>query len=328
MALLNQSSLPDAALPCAEPRFDVVALGEALIEFSQNPDGLGWQQGFGGDTSNFAVAAARAGARSAYLTRLGEEDFGQALLAMWRDEGVDCAAVELDPNAPTGIYFIRYDKTGHHFSYRRSGSAATHMTLSSGFAGVIRQTRWLHVSGISQAISTRACDTVFEAIALARSHGVRVSFDLNYRPRLWPATRAAAIARATVPMCDLFLPSIDEAAALFGQDDPRQLADWALSCGAQAVAVKLGPRGAWVANQTGQCAIAAHCVDVVDATGAGDCFGGVLVARLAAGDELGRAAQAAAVAASIATTGRGAIAPLPRWQKISAILSESAQRTQ
>ena len=298
-------------------RFDVVALGEPLIEFSQIPGSTDWRQGFGGDTSNFAIAAQRAGARSAYLSRVGKEDFGEALLSLWTREGVEYGAVERDPDHPTGLYFIRYDERGHAFSYRRAGSAATRVQLTDAFRARIQASQWLHVSGISQAISERACDTVFEAIAFAKANGTRVSYDLNFRPRLWPAARAAAIARATLPHCDLFLPSIDEAQALFGIDEAERLADWALAQGAQAVAVKCGPAGAWVARAGLRLAIAPHPVHAIDATGAGDCFGGVMVARLSAGDTHAEAARAAAIAAALATTGRGAIDPLPRWTDIS-----------
>lgn len=312
-----------ASAPTPKRMFDVVALGEPLIEFSQDASGTGWHQGFGGDTSNFAIAAARVGARSGMLTRVGNEDFGHALLALWRAEHVSCETVELDASAPTGLYFIRYDQNGHHFSYRRQGSAASKMTLSEGFAKAIVHSAWLHVSGISQAISDQACDTVLEAIALAKTSGTRVSFDLNFRPRLWPAARAAALARATLPSCDLFLPSIDEATTLFGLSDADALIDWSLGHGAKAVAVKLGAQGACVGDLTQRSRYAAPRVEVIDATGAGDCFGGVLVARLAAGDSLQLSAQAAAVAAALSTTGRGAIAPLPTWSQVLARLGDA-----
>ena len=89
--------------------WDVVALGEPLIEFNQTQPGLpNYLQGFGGDTSNAMVAAARAGARVAYLTRLGVDEFGDAIEAMLRSEGVDTAAIQRDPMAPTGLYFVTH----------------------------------------------------------------------------------------------------------------------------------------------------------------------------------------------------------------------------
>lgn len=303
---------------------DIVALGEPLIEFSQVCGQPTYRQGFGGDTSNFAIAAARAGASTAYLSRVGDEPFGRMLIELWQREGVDCSAVTLDAEAPTGIYFISYGPDGHEFSYRRAGSAASRMRFTPAFARQVSAAKWLHVSGISQAIGSTACDTVFEAMAHAREHGVKVSYDLNFRPRQWPAARAAAIARATMASCDLFLPSIDEARALFGIGEVRELIDFAHQLGSRTVAVKLGKHGAMISDGSSVSAIQALPVEPVDATGAGDCFGGVLVARLVAGDSIADAARTACAAAALSTTGYGAIDPLPNQQQIRRALAIGA----
>src|SRR6187402_2239371 len=95
---------------------DVVALGEAMLEFNQTQAGQpNYLQGFGGDTSNAVIAAARAGARSAYLTRVGQDSFGSALLSLWQQEGVDVAGVARDAHAATGIYFVTHGEQGHEF---------------------------------------------------------------------------------------------------------------------------------------------------------------------------------------------------------------------
>ena len=108
--------------------FDVAALGEAMVEFNQTVAGQPeYLQGFGGDTSNAAIAAARAGARTAYLTRIGTDNSGQALLDLWEREGVDTSAIERTADAHTGIYFVTHGKGGHEFSYMRAGSAASRM---------------------------------------------------------------------------------------------------------------------------------------------------------------------------------------------------------
>src|SRR5690606_349066 len=171
---------------------DIVAIGEPLFEFNQLPGQTLYRQGFGGDTANFAVAAARAGASVGYLTSLGDEAFGRQFLDLWDREGVDRSAVTLDPEAPTGIYFVSHGPAGHEFTYRRAGSAASRMRFTDAFAGQVAAAKWLHVSGISQAIGPQACDAVFSAIDHAREHGTQISYDLNFRPRLWPKARAAA----------------------------------------------------------------------------------------------------------------------------------------
>ena len=108
---------------------DILAYGEALIEFNQanQADGgsTSWTFGYGGDTSNFAIAAARQGARTAYISAVGGEHFGQALRALWQAEGVDHTYVHTDKQAPTGLYFVSHDARGHHFDYLRAGSAAS-----------------------------------------------------------------------------------------------------------------------------------------------------------------------------------------------------------
>jgi 2-dehydro-3-deoxygluconokinase len=151
--------------PAIEKRFDIVALGEAMVEFNQTrPGEPQYLQGFGGDTSNAAIAAARAGARVAYLTRLGRDIFGDDLMALWQREGVDTGGIERDDAAPTGIYFVTHGAKGHEFSYRRAGSAASLMTPQWLPRNIVRAARILHVSGISLAISHSARDTVFAAI--------------------------------------------------------------------------------------------------------------------------------------------------------------------
>ena len=86
---------------------DIVAIGEPMIEFNQTVRGEPqYLQGFGGDTSNFAIAAARQGASAAYITRLGDDPFGRMFLGLWRREGVDASGVAIDPGAYTAAYFV------------------------------------------------------------------------------------------------------------------------------------------------------------------------------------------------------------------------------
>ena len=315
-------------------KFDVVALGEAMLEFNQTRPGQpDYLQGFGGDTSNAVIAASRAGARTAYLSRLGQDTFGQALMALWAEEGVDTAAIEQDPDAPTGIYFVTHGAAGHEFSYRRAGSAASLMTpdwlhhreaagatgLTSA-ASAITNAAILHVSGISLAISGSACDTVFSAMQLARSAGTLVSFDSNLRLRLWPVARALACTAHAVSLCDIFLPSLEDITALNGLTDPDQVVDWGHALGARQVVLKLGSEGALVSDGTRRARIAVHRVKLVDATGAGDCFCGNLLARLARGDNIFEAARYANAAAALTVQGYGAVAPLPDPEQVRKLL--------
>src|SRR5437660_12914087 len=96
---------------------EIVALGEPLVEFNQTraADPHTYLQGFGGDTSNMAIAAARLGARAGYITRLGDDAFGRMFLALWEREQVDGRALFGDREPPTGLYFVSHRARRHAF---------------------------------------------------------------------------------------------------------------------------------------------------------------------------------------------------------------------
>ena len=299
---------------------DIVALGEAMVEFNQVRDSTGrtYLQGFGGDTSNTVIAASRQGAACAYISAVGADDFGTLCCDLWRSEGVDITGVQVNPDAPTGIYFVRHDAKGHRFSYLRKGSAASRMTPADLPMALLSRAKYLHVSGISQAISESARQSVAAAIAAARVHGVRVSYDPNLRLSLWPLTLASAALEETLPLCDEFLPGLDDMSHLAGLTDPGAIVDWAHQHGAPVVLLKMGDQGVLVSDGLRQERIAAYRVDAVDATGAGDCFDGSYLARRAAGDDVFASARWAVAAAALSTLGYGAVEPLPNAAQVSA----------
>ena len=304
---------------------DVVCLGEPMYEFSQLPDDRRrWLQGYGGDTANAAVAAARQGARVAYFTRLGDDQFGREFLALWREERVDASNVQIDKDAHTAAYFVSHGPQGHVFSYLRKGSAASRMRPADLPLELIRRAKFFHASGISQAISADACDTVFAAMDAARAARVQVSYDTNLRLRLWPLARAQAVIEAAIARCDVLFMSIEEGEQLGAGSDPAQVLAWCHAHGAPRVALKLGKHGAIGSDGTRTLTIAGHAVQAVDATGAGDCFAGALLARLASGDDFWRALHYANAAAALTCTGYGAVAPLPRPDAVHRLLETSA----
>lgn len=302
---------------------EILALGEPMVEFNQTGDGGGrmYLQGFGGDTSNFAIAAARQGASAGYVSALGDDSHGRMLRDLWEREGVDHSAVAIDADAYTAIYFVTHDASGHQFSFMRAGSAAARMKPSGLPRESIESAKVLHLSGISLAISAAACDTAYAAIDMARAAGVQVSFDTNLRLKLWPIDRARAVMTDVMRHCDICLPSLDDVTALTGLTDPDALVDHCLSLGAKTVALKLGARGAMVADASQRHRIAPHPCRPVDATGAGDTFGGAFVARLVAGDDLLAAGRYAVVAAALSTEGYGAVDPIPHASRVRAALA-------
>jgi len=128
----------------------------------------------------------------------------------------------------------------------------------------------------------------------------------QYKPR------AKAVITATIPLADYFLPSLDDVKVLSGLDQPDAIVDWSHRLGASRVVLKLGAEGALASDGARRERIHPHPVECVDATGAGDCFAGSLLARLALGEDFWGAVRYANAAAALTTTGYGAVAPLPR----------------
>jgi 2-dehydro-3-deoxygluconokinase len=300
---------------------DIVCLGEPLIELNEREGDGRYHIGVGGDTSNCAVAAARQGASVGYLSAIGTDGFGDRLVELWRTEGVDATHVARDPRAPTGVYFVSHGEGGHRFSYARAGSAASHMRPESLPLDYLGQAKILHVSGISQAISQDACDTVFAAIEIVRAAGGIVAYDTNLRQSLWPLPRARAIITGTLRLADIARPSIDDAKHLFGTEDPDVIVDTVLALGPKIVAVTLGADGCLVATPERRERVPRFPVEAVDATGAGDAFDGAfLVEWLRTGDPFA-AARYANVAAALKTLGYGAVEPMPRRADVEAALA-------
>jgi 2-dehydro-3-deoxygluconokinase len=307
---------------------DIVCMGEPLLEFNQQPEGGDgrrlYLEGFGGDTSNCAVAAARQGARVAYLTAVGEDVAGERFLELWRGEGIDVSGVKRDAARPTAVYFVTHSRAGHAFLYYRRDSAASAYGPADVPGEAIAGAKVFYASGISQGISASAADAVFHAMAQAKAAGVKVAYDTNYRPRLWPPARAAAVIHAAVGMCDIVFPGLEDAEALTGLHEPDVIADYYLRLGPRLVVLKMGAQGALLATPGARLHIPPFPCTPVDATGAGDAFCGSFLARMVAGDAPETAARYAAACAALKCEGYGAVGPIPTEAQVRAAMAARA----
>ena len=303
---------------------DILSMGEPMVEFNQTRggDGTTFLRGCGGDSSNFAVAAARQGARTGYISAIGNDTNGALLRALWRAEKVDDTHVLTADDAPTGVYFVSHTESGHQFDFCRGGSPASRYRAQDLPLDAIAGAKVLHLSGISLGISASACDAGYRAIEHARASGVRVSFDTNLRRQLWSLDRARAVIWDALALSDICLPSYDDVIQLSDMKDADKMIDRCLSLGPAIVALKLGAEGTLVADRTQRFRIPPYPCKAVDATGAGDTFGGAFVARIVAGDGIEQAGHYAAAAAALSTEGYGAVTPIPTAHQVKALLKQ------
>lgn len=273
-----------------------------------------------GAESNVAIGLARLDRDVAWFGRLGADPHGEFVECAIRGEGVDVDAAARDPEAPTGLMFKERRRAGEErVFYYRHGSAASRLAPGDVPRDLVTGADYLHVTGITPALSASCREAVFEAVDLAKEAGVLVSVDPNLRLKLWE-DEAAMVETVLdlIASADVVFPGIGEGETLVGTDEPRQVADEIRSVGPDVVAVKLGGQGAYVAGPDVGQRVPAYEVEPVDEIGAGDGFvAGFLAARLA-GDDLVAAARQGNAVGALVTTAVGDVEGLPTSEELAA----------
>lgn len=294
------------ALPHRPPR-RVAAFGECMLELQGPPFGPpgSLRMGQGGDTLNTAVYLARCGEaqglRVEYATALGDDGFSDGMAARWLDEGVGTALVRRLPGRLPGLYWIETDAQGERrFSYWRDRAAARSYFEAPEGATPLEQAAEdlaaLHFSGISLAILPPEGRARLLAVAArVRAGGGLVSFDNNYRPRLWPGPEVARAAfDAALQVASLGLITLDDELALRRHADADTALRHTLALGVGEVVVKRGADATVVRTADGSVVDVptVRGVPVRDTTAAGDSFAGAYLAARLGGASAPAAAEA------------------------------------
>ena len=285
----------------AQPgELDVVTVGEALALLMARQTGpleqvTQFDRSTAGAELNVAVGLSRLGHRVGYVSRLGNDSLGRHLLAFMDAQGIDRRCVEIDSTGlRTGLMFKTLQTDGQDPSteYHRRGSAASRLQPDQQTSAYCAGARWLHLTGISPALSDSVRALVFDLAVQARSAGCRVSFDPNLRPALWssPADMIGCL-NALALQADLVLPGLAEGRLLTGRDTPSGIADFYRDQGVAEVVVKLGVEGAYYAGPDGSgTVLPPRVAAVVDTVGAGDGFAVGVISALLEGLDLRAAA--------------------------------------
>src|SRR3712207_3674011 len=193
----------------------------------------------GGAESNLAIALSRLGLSAGWMSLVGYDGPGRLVLDRIRGEGVDTSAVRRVPDHPTGLYLREQVGQETRVYYYRGGSAASTMSEDTFDPQYLRGAEFLHLTGITPALSATCRDFVLWAAREASEGGTRVSFDVNYRSKLWSAGEARAFAERMMPYVDLLLIGDEEASALGGREDEDFVRELAAS-GPREVVLKRG----------------------------------------------------------------------------------------
>lgn len=311
---------------------DVVTIGESMVVFTPTSDGFmrnasHFTKKIGGAESNVAVGLARLGHRAGWISKLGDDEFGKAILAFLKGENVDVSQVTFDQEAPTGIYFKepRRQNSTRVYYYRR-GSAASKLTANDLNNEYLSKAKYVHITGITPALSESCRETVFEIIRLAKQNGSIIVFDPNLRTKLWDEQTARDTLLRLASEADIVLPGIAEGEFLFGENDPHKLGKLFLDHGASTVVMKVGAEGAYYFTNNESVLISGFPVkQVVDPVGAGDGFAAGFLSGLIDGLDLGKAVERANAVGALVTMVNGDVDGLPERDEVEQLLSKNSE---
>lgn len=309
---------------------DVVTIGETMVLFTPN-DGLikyanEYSRKFGGAESNFAIGLTRLDHQVGWISAVGEDEFGKGMLAFIKGEGVDVSEVKIDPQAPTGLYFKEIRNSSDiRIQYYRKGSAASQLSKKDLNEGYLAKFKYLHISGITPALSESCAEMIFEAIKLAKKNGLEIVFDPNLRKKLWSEQRARNVLLQIAKEADIVLPGIAEGEFLFGETNPEKLGQLFLNHGARIVVLKVGAEGAYFFTNEESALVPGFKVDsVVDPVGAGDGFAAGFMSGMLDGLTLNEAVQRGNAVGAIVTTVNGDVEGLPERREIERFINKPA----
>jgi 2-dehydro-3-deoxygluconokinase len=275
----------------------LVTVGEAMLRLSVRPGDLledadAFHVHVAGSEANVAFAAARVGLRSAWVSVLPSNPLGRRVATTLAAGGVDMSLVRWVDGGRLGLYFVELGAAPRPISvvYDRADSAMARATPDLFDWNAATDTNFMHVSGITLGLSESCFEIGRRAMREARDRGAVVTFDVNYRQRLWSRDAAAAAVRAVAPLIDVLVCTAEDASDLFGAGGTPETALAALRAGLgiETVVLTLGGAGA-IANRAGRTVRrSGHAVETVDRVGAGDAFAAGLIWGLIEGSiELG-----------------------------------------
>lgn len=287
---------------------DLVAYVDRAPEAGETVTGRSFEMHGGGKGANQAVAAARAGARTAMLGGVGNDDFGAARKAGLAEDGVDISWVQALDDVSSGVALITVEVSGEN---RIAYIPAATLAVSPGHARAA-------VDAISPALVLSANELSLpchrEIFGWAQVNGVPVVF--NVAP-------FSDEARELLPLVDVLIANRGEAQALLGESQsdllPEELGGRLMALGVGRVVITLGGDGVIGISSEGIVRVEGRPVDVVDTTGAGDTFCGAFGAKLVEGASFADAIAFGNIAGSIAVTRKGAQSSIPKRAEIEGL---------
>ena len=296
---------------------DLYTFGEAMALFlASDTDSVltarTYTRSTAGAEGNVAVGVCRLGLSAHFFTLMGNDQLGSAVLADFAAEGVDVSGVKRVASFSSAMIRNPGTTAPVEASYLRKGAAASLMTPEDLDRNLIGQSRWLHATGITCAISTSAAAAVAAGLDIARSANIKKSFDLNIRRKLWSEEEARAVLEPIARDVDLLIGGEDEYCAVFGTSDPQEAIRIAASRANKIVIMTHGPEELTYAIDGQVVVVHPPQVKSVDPVGSGDAFTSGVISGLLGGLTVADAIAQGTISGARVASQFGDWAGLPR----------------
>ena len=313
---------------------DLVGLGEVMLRLAAPPplrldQALSLDVQIGGSEPNVLAAVSRLGLRTGLITALpAEHAWGDRTVRELWGHGVDCAGVLRRPGSRMGLYFLEYGPPPRavRVLYDRRESALSQLVPDEVDWGLVREARMVHLSGITPALGENLRAVIRRACREAQEAGVPISFDVNYRSRLWSAKEARDFLAEVLPAVGYLFIGSDDAATVFELAGPPEAVLNGLRkiAPAATIALTLGEAGsAALAGSVVHRPSRLYTVTTVDRVGAGDAFAAGFLWRVLTGRSVQEAIDAATALAALKCTIWGDIA-LVRAVEVEELLASAS----
>lgn len=312
---------------------EVILVGEPMaLLLADEPGDLKdvthFTKSMSGAEVNVAIGLTRLNHKVEYMTRLGDDPFGQYIEESLRNNNIGTSYVQFDNEYKTGIQLKNYvlDGSDPYAPYYRKNSAASRISIKDiekiDFEGV----KLVHITGILPALSETTKEAVFYLMKKAQGRGITVSFDPNLRPALWPSKEIMiSTLRELMQYADIILPGIAECKVLFGTDDIHKIVEEINQYGQKTIIIKQGSKGAYVYKDGKELVIPGFKVDhVVDTVGAGDGFASGVLSGILDGISIEESVRRGNAIGAIQVMHRGDNEGLPTMTQLQNFISKNS----
>jgi len=292
---------------------EVLSLGELLVEVMRKEveQPLDKPADFvgpfpSGAPAIFIDALAKLGAKCGFIGCVGDDDFGKCITERLEADGVDSTYITKPKGYTTGVAFVAYFKDGSRkFIFHLRHAAAGQLNPDHIQEDYVSSAKFLHIMGSALSINDDCSSACYKAAELVKNGGGKISLDPNLRPELLGVDKIREICQPILELCDLVLPSGEEAQMLMGVESGEEACRRLIGRGIPIVALKEGERGSTIFTSSETFTVPSYKVNPIDPTGAGDCYDAGFVYGMLQGWNLKRTAAFANAMGALATTRKG-----------------------